>query len=229
MSRRTIIPVLVGAALILSGCGGQGSSGPPLGTLTYTTPNALPPAWTPTTIAPSAIPGWDLYLGVDVEIWLPAAFVGGDPAARREELLEIARTAGAGYEGIVQALEQQPENLLFYSWDLLESQTIVGITRHEAPAEMTVEGYLEGWVNAILGEFPTFTAISHGPVTVGSQTVGRAVMDVPQQGVVTRQISYLFKSEGTVWVVSFAFPAERYTELAPMVELSVQTFRPLVP
>jgi hypothetical protein len=214
---------IAGATALVSSCGGSATQ--PFGTLVYTTPNPLPAAWTPTTAAPTPILGWDLYRGVDVEIWLPESFVGGDPVARREELLEIARAAGAGYEAIVQSLEEQPENLLFYSWELPQYQMVVGVTRHDAPPEISVEIYLEEWVDAVLGQVPAFGEISKGPVTIGGETVGRAVMDLTQQGAVTRQISYLFKEEGTVWVLGYGFPSERYTELAPVVELSVQTFR----
>jgi hypothetical protein len=101
----------------------------------------------------------------------------------------------------------------------------VAVTRHEAPAEISAEVYLAEWVGAVLGQFPAFDEISQGPVTIAGQVVGRAVMDLTRQGAVTRQISYLFKEGETVWVLGYGFPAERYTELGPMVELSVQTFR----
>jgi hypothetical protein len=220
---RILGTAIAGAAALVSSCGG--SATPPFGTLVYTTPNPLPAAWTPTTAAPTRIPGWDLYRGAEVEMWLPEGFVGGDPVARREELLGIARTAGTAYEGVVRALEEQPENLLFYSWELPQYQMIVGVTRHDAPAEVSVEIYLEQWADAVLGQFPALDEISKGPVMIAGETVGRAVMDLTQPGAVTRQISYLFKEGGTVWVLGYGFPAERYTELVPMVELSVQTFR----
>ena len=169
--------------------------------------------------------GWHAYRGVDVELWLPSGFVGGDPAARREELLGIARAAGPGYEEIVQTLEEQPENLRFYSWELEEYETIVVITTHEAPAEMSVEAYLGEWVDTVVQQFPEYGEVSKGPVQIGGQTVGRAVLDLTHAGAVTRQISYLFKEGASVWVLGYAFPADRYTDLLPMVELSVQTFR----
>jgi hypothetical protein len=60
---------------------------------------------------------------------------------------------------------------------------------------------------------------------VGERIVGRAVLDLTREGAVTRQISYLFKEGATVWVLGYAFPADRYAELLPMVETSVTTFR----
>jgi hypothetical protein len=197
----------------------------PQGTLVYSTPNALPPAWTPTTAAPTPIPGWQVYRGVDVELWLPSEFVGGDPVAQIEELLGLARAAGPGYEGIVQALEQRPENLRFYSWELTTYETIVGVTRHDAPADMAVDAYVGEWVNTVLQQVPGFNAVSQGTAQVGERTVGRAVLDLTREGAVTRQISYLFKEGATVWVLGYAFPADRYAELLPMVETSVTTFR----
>jgi hypothetical protein len=197
----------------------------PQGTLVYSTPNPLPPAWTATTVAPTAIPGWSLYHGVDVDLWLPSEFVGGDPVAQIDELLGLARAAGAGYEGIVQALEQRPENLRLYCWELATYETVVGVTRHDAPAEVAVEVYVAQWVTAVLQQFPGFNAVSQGTAQVGERSVGRAVLDLTQQGAVTRQISYLFKEGATVWVLGYAFPVDRYPELLPLVETSVLTFR----
>jgi hypothetical protein len=197
----------------------------PQGTLVYSTPNPLPPAWTATTVAPTAIPGWSLYHGVDVDLWLPSEFVGGDPIAQIDELLGLARAAGAGYEGIVQALEQRPENLRLYCWELATYETVVGVTRHDAPAEVAVEVYVAQWVTAVLQQFPGFNAVSQGTAQVGERSVGRAVLDLTQQGAVTRQISYLFKEGTTVWVLGYAFPVDRYPELLPLVETSVLTFR----
>jgi hypothetical protein len=197
----------------------------PQGTLVYSTPNPLPPAWTATTVAPTAIPGWSLYHGVDVDLWLPSEFVGGDPIVQIDELLGLARAAGAGYEGIVQALEQRPENLRLYCWELATYETVVGVTRHDAPAEVAVEVYVAQWVTAVLQQFPGFNAVSQGTAQVGERSVGRAVLDLTQQGAVTRQISYLFKEGATVWVLGYAFPVDRYPELLPLVETSVLTFR----
>jgi hypothetical protein len=185
----------------------------------------LPPAWTATTVAPTAIPGWSLYHGVDVDLWLPSEFVGGDPIAQIDELLGLARAAGPGYEGIVQALEQRPENLRLYCWELATYETVVGVTRHDAPAEVAVEVYVAQWVTAVLQQFPGFNAVSQGTAQVGERSVGRAVLDLTQQGAVTRQISYLFKEGATVWVLGYAFPVDRYPELLPLVETSVLTFR----
>ncbi len=219
---------LVGVALagaLFSACSTTSSYPMPQGTLVYSTPNSLPPAWTATTVAPTPIPGWSLYHGVDVDLWLPSEFVGGDPIAHIEELLGLARAAGAGYEGIVQALEQRPENLRFYSWELGTYQTIVGVTRHDAPADMAVDVYVGEWVNTVLQQVPGFNAVSQGTAQVGERTAGRAVLDITQEGAVTRQISYLFKEGGSVWVLGYAFPADRYADLLPMVETSVLTFR----
>jgi len=217
--------VLVLGAAILSACSSINSLPMAQGTLIYSTPNVLPPAWTPTTAAPTSIPGWQLYHGVDVELWLPVGFVGGDPVAQIEELLGLARAAGPGYEGIVQALEERPDNLRFYSWELETYETVVGVTRHDAPAEMAVETYVGEWVSAVVQEFPGFNAVSQGTAQVGGRTVGRAVLDLTQQGAVTRQISYLFKDGAAVSVLGYAFPADRYSELLPMVEFSVLTFQ----
>jgi hypothetical protein len=162
---------------------------------------------------------------VDVELSLPSGFTGGDPVAQREELLSIARAAGPGYEGIVQALEEQPENLRFYSWELEQYEMTVAVTFHDALAEMSVETYLGVWVDSVVELFPEFNEVSQGPVQIGNQTVGRAVLDLTQGGSVTRQISYLFKQEASVWVLGYAFPADRYVDLVPIVERSVQTFR----
>jgi len=220
----TLLGVVAASALV-SACSSTSSYPMPQGTLVYSTPNPLPAAWTPTTTAPTPIPGWQVYHGVEVELWLPKEFVGGDPIAQIEELLGLARAAGAGYEGIVQALEQRPENLRLYCWELATYATVVGVTRHDAPAETAVDAYVAEWVNTVLQQFPGFNAVSQGTAQVGERFVGRAVLDLTQQGAVTRQISYLFKEGASVWVLGYAFPADRYAELLPMVETSVLTFR----
>lgn len=218
---------LVAVARLVSGCGGPPSYNQPLGTLTYSTPNTLPPPWTATVWtegAATAVAGWQAYRGVDVELSLPSGFAGGDPVAQREELLSIARAAGPGYEGIVRALDEQPESLRFYAWELEQYEMTVAVTFHDVLAEMSVETYLSVWADSVVQQFPEFEEVSQGPVQIGGQTVGRAVLDLTQDGSVTRQISYLFKQDASVWVLGYAFPAERYVDLVPIVERSVQTF-----
>jgi hypothetical protein len=161
-----------------------------------------------------------------VELWLPAGFVGGDPAALLGELLEAARAAGPGFEEIVQAIEEQPESLLFCSWELEQYEMIVTVTVQEAPAEMSVEAYLGQWVQSMLQQQPAYDEVSKGPVQIDGEIVGRAVLDLTREGTVTRQISYLVKNGATVWVLGYLFPADRYIDLVPVVERSVQTFRP---
>lgn len=61
------------------------------------TPVVLPAEWTPTPSEPTPIPGWKVFLGEGVELALPEFFEGGDPIARREELLELVRSLGPDY------------------------------------------------------------------------------------------------------------------------------------
>src|SRR3972149_84882 len=132
--RRRDASILTGLLLWPVTAGSLGGA-QPLGTLVYTTPNTLPPPWTATAAAPTPIPGWQAYLGRDVQLWLPSGFVGGDPAARREGLLGIARASGPNYAGIVPTLEDLSEDSRFYAWELEQHETVVLITIDEAPAE----------------------------------------------------------------------------------------------
>jgi len=197
--RRRGASTLTGLLLwTVTACSLGGGGAQAFGTLVYTTPNTLPPPWTATAARPTPIAGWQAYLGRDVQLWLPSGFVGGDPVARREELLGIARASGPNYAGIVQTLEDLSEDSRFYAWELEQHETVVLITIDEAPAEESVEAYVGWLVDTFEQQFPEWGVVSQGTVQIAGQTVGRVVLDLTYEGGITRQITYAFRPEASV-------------------------------
>jgi hypothetical protein len=224
MSSRWTLIASLAVPLATIACGGGAavaSNGPP------TTPVvALPPAWTPTVAPALTLPeGWKPLIGAGVELWLPGSFEGGDPATRREELIEVFRGLGPDYEDIVAALESGAPSLVFMAFDTGLAGAIVGITRHDLPASVGLAEYVEAYVAEQPSLIPGLVVLESGTMSLAGEEVGKGKLDITTQGATSTQVSYFFHRGDFVYTVSYAVPKEYFAEAEPAFEASIGSFR----
>jgi hypothetical protein len=190
------------------------------------TPLVLPPKWTESTdIEKTPSPGWKVFTGVGVELWLPDSFEGGDPVERREELIEMVRSLGPEYESYIRAVEESPTGMVLVAFDLDTLGTIVGVTKREIPPEIPLDEYIVGLSDAFVSEIPGTSVIERSIVQLDRFEAGRIVLEFVTGEAVSRQLTYIVLDEGLVWTVSFASPLDQYAPLVPVFEESISSFQ----
>jgi hypothetical protein len=210
--------------LALSACTQQPSS-KPIPLPADFTPFSLPVEWTPTPAEPTPIPGWIIFEGEGVELALPPNFLGGNPIANREQLIEMVRTLGPEYETFIETVEQNPTGMILVALDLESAESIVGITKREIPPEMTLDEYLNGLLGALVEQIPGTLVVDRSVVRREKDTFGRVVLEFVTGEAISRQLTFVVLEGGWVWTVSFASPLDRFEQMLPTFDLSILTFK----
>jgi hypothetical protein len=209
--------------VMVAGCGQFGSKPAPI---SNATPVVLPPKWTETVaVQKSPSPGWEVFTGEGVELWLPDSFEGGDPIQRREELIEMVRSLGPEYDSYLQAVESSPTGMVLVCFDLEVSGTIVGITKRDIPAELSLDQYLDGLSEALVTEIPGTSIVERSIKQFDRFDAGRLVIEFDTGEAVSRQLTYIVLEGGIVWTISYASPLDQFTELVPVFEESIASFK----
>lgn len=223
LMKRTLRGLLY-LTLVLSACTQQQES-KPIPLPSDFTPVGLPAEWTATPSEPTPIPGWIIFEGEGVNLSLPPNFIGGDPVAKRQEVIDLIRTLGPEYESYVETVEQNQSGMILVALDLESAQSIVGVTRREIPPEMTLDEYLNGFLSALVEEVPGILVIDRSKVRRDDDTFGRVVLEIVAGEGISRQLSFVILEGGMVWTVSYASPLDRFEEMVPTFDLSVLTFK----
>jgi hypothetical protein len=208
----------------LSACE-EASSSKPIPLPSDFTPIGLPVEWTPTPSEPTPVPGWKAFTGGGVELSLPANFEGGDPVARRDELLELIRSLGPEYESYVETVEQNPTGMILTVFDLESAGSIVGVTLRDVPSEMMLDEYLNGLLGAIVEQIPGTSVIDRSVVQRDEDRIGRVVLEFDTGEAISRQLTFVILDGGNVWTVSYASPYDRFEQMLPIFDLSILTFK----
>jgi hypothetical protein len=208
----------------LSACVEKTSSKPILLPSDFT-PIGLPVAWTPTPSEPTPVPGWKIFTGEGVELALPANFEGGDPIARREELIELVRSLGPEYETYVETVEQNPTGMVLVVFDLESAESIVGVTLREVPPEMKLDEYVNGLLGALVEQIPGTSVVDRSEVQRDEDRIGRVILEFATGEAISRQLTFVVLEGGKVWTVSYASPFDRFEEMLPTFDLSMLTFK----
>jgi hypothetical protein len=213
--------VLALAAIACGSAAPAAPAGPPV-----TPAIILPPEWTPTPDTAASLPeGWQPLLRSGVELWLPPSFDGGDPATRRDELIENIRALGSGYENLVASLESGAPGMLFLAFDTDMSGATVGITRRDLPASVGLGEYLEAYVAELPGAVPGLVVLGHGTMTLAGEEVGKVTLDVTTEGATSTQVGYILHRGDNLYTVSYAAPKEVFPGAEPAFEVSIGSFR----
>ena len=210
--------------LALGACSQQPASNPIVLPADFT-PVSLPVEWTATPAEPTPIPGWIVFEGEGVELALPPNFLGGDPVAKREQLIEMVRTLGPEYESFVETVENNPTGMIMVAFDLESAESIVGITKREIPPEMTIEEYLNGLLSALVEQVPGMLVIDRSQIRRDKDTFGRVVLEFVTAEAISRQLTFVVLEGGFVWTVSYASPLDRFEQMLPTFDLSILTFQ----
>lgn len=135
------------------------------------------------------------------------------------------RSLGPEYESYVETVEQNPSGMILVVFDLESAESIVGVTRREIPPEMTLDEYMNGLLSAIVEQVPGSSVIERSAVRMDEELIGQVVFEFVTEDAISLQLSFIVIDGGKVWTVSYASPLDRFVEMLPTFQLSMQTFR----
>ncbi|HET7011590.1 MAG TPA: hypothetical protein VFI11_12515, partial [Anaerolineales bacterium] len=174
-----------------------------LGNVVAPTILTLPPVWTPTWDGkPSPIPGWVRISGHQVELQLPATYFGGDPAARTEELTNLAGSLPR-YAWLADLVRADPAAYALLAVDPA-GESVVTVTVRDVPVDRTMARYVETWIANSARPTTIATVIERNVVHFRDQDTGRVILEIAAGDQVSWQLSYLVRREGQVWAFTFA-------------------------
>jgi len=218
-----LLPLLVSLACL--------STGPARRDLSNFTPivvtaNTLPPEWTPTPAETATpIPGWRLFEGRGLSIWLPESFIGGDPGQDLDVMLNELRLLGGRFAESADKLQADPGSFILWVFDSASAAsgavTNMTIVREDVPPDITMQEYLD----AVQGLFPPeMRIVQSGTISLPRYPeAARLVFETDVQGLALKEAAYLVKHGATMWVITYATGAQDYDQLLPTFELSIST------
>jgi hypothetical protein len=187
------------------------------------------PSQTPTpTITPTPtetpIPGWSPISGDGVSLWLPDSWQGGNPQDDLDRLLaEAANTARevSQYAGV---LEENRSAINLWAYDTASSGnfhlTNVNIGQEAVDDAITVDLYMDA-IDRNLPE--SFTITGRQLMDILENQGGRIFIDVNVNGLVIKEVMYIFKVGDLMWLVTFAAESDVFDAQLPIIEMSMQT------
>jgi len=210
--------------LLAAGLACGQSSPTAVGNVVVPTLITLPPVWTPTWDGkPSPVPGWILFPGNGVELWLPPTYEGGDPVARTQELIDLI-AAVPGYEDLAEVLQEDPGAYRLLAVDTAGG-SVIGVTLKDVPADMPMNNYVESWVAAVLRQTPGASLVEKGIVQFREQDTGRVILEFAVQDETSWQLSYVVRREAQVWTFNFAAIQGDFYQTQPVFEQSMQSMQ----
>jgi hypothetical protein len=203
------------------------STNTPTATNTPTiTPTITP---TPTRLpipTPALPPGWKKLQSAQIELGVPATFIGGEPAREKDSILKNLRALGPEYVSSAKIIDQNPALFAIYAIDsrLGTSGFLTSITVTVNQIVSTgPTNTLQGGVSQQL--LPQYTVLDERTVLLGYYSAERMLIVSPAQGTRTRQLVYTITSLNTAWVVAFSTVEDEFFQRLPVFEQSMQTLR----
>jgi len=176
--------------------------------------------------AGTVVEGWKMFKGGGAELWLPASYEGGDLSKDLDVVVERVRALGPDYEAIARTMERNRSAFAIWAFDsqIGESGGVTNVTvvSERVPSSVTLETYL-GLVRKKLTK--DFRIVEEGVVPLASYQAGRVVLEANLGGAHIKQIMYIVKSGGTIWVVNLATGADEFDQRSPAFESSVRNIR----
>jgi hypothetical protein len=171
--------------------------------------------------------GLTQFTGNGVELWLPENFTVADFSIGAPAIAAQMRLFGEGFSGVATMLENNPELVVFFAYDLESVEegflTNVLILRER----MMIPYLLDDIVNATVTSVESFAnVISVSYIEVSNWNVARLVIDNNLAGVRSRTISYILIDDGHL--INVAFAARNYENYREAFDNSIQTLR-LIP
>lgn len=187
------------------------------------TATAQPTAMPQPTATP--IPGWKKFEGGGVALWLPQSYEGGNLNKDIDLIVEGLRTLGPDFEQMAQMIEQNPTMYVIWAFDSEVGEsgflTNVAVTTERVLSAITLDTYLD----AAVQHFPAqFQVVEREIVSLQDRQAGRLAIEFNVSGVVGREVLYVIKDDGTMWVITYATGAEEFAQRLPIFEQSALTF-----
>lgn len=177
----------------------------------------------PTAVVPA---GWRKLESVQVELWVPGSYLGGDPIKDREPLVKSLRALGSEYAGYINLINQNPSPFAIYAIDSAMGSTgfitNVSVTSNQIVSTGSGET-LQGGVSQQLPA--QYTVLDRRNATAGLYSAERLVADSPAQGMHMRQLVYTIKVQNAAWVIVFTTADGEFLTRLPAFEQSIQTLR----
>jgi hypothetical protein len=188
-------------------------------------PTMIPSQTRTPTITPTPtetpIPGWSTISGDGVSLWLPDSWQGGNPHDDLDRLLAGAAPEVRQYAAV---LEENRSSINFWAYDTASSGsfhlTNVNIGQEEVDEAVTVDLYMDA-IDRNLPE--SFTVTGRQLMDILESQGGRIFIDVNVNGLVIKEVMYIFKVGNLMWLVTFAAESDVFDAQLPIIEMSMQT------
>ena len=170
--------------------------------------------------------GWHRVMGKGISISLPDAFVGGDLSeSTKKAVTERTKPTNKSLVTMLKALEQIPnQQILLFAVDTESSQAgsllAVTIAYESVSAVLHPFTYFESYIQ----RFPPlpFTVRSKEERSIAGNPAGRMIIEWGEKG--ARQVIYAVRINTNMYVIGFSTPYEKYEEMLPIFEHSIQSF-----
>jgi len=221
-----LLSVLLLAALscgVPSGTGPAPTPGPPATPAIF-----LPTEWTPTPAPPTPeVPlGWEEFHAGRVHVWLPESFEGGDMGAKFEAILDTLNSLGPDFAQTAQTIEQNPDMFVVWAFDTQRGPTgyvtTVNVTKEDVPSDISVEDYLEAFLN---GMPERIKLVDQAVVSLKTFDAGKLVLSSDIEGLRGLSVVYAIKDGDRFWKVTYETGADEFVDRTPTWEQSIRSFR----
>jgi len=170
--------------------------------------------------------GWHRVMGKGVSISLPDAFVGGDLSeSTKQAIAEQTEPTNKAPVTMLEALEQVPDQqILLVAVDTKSSQSgsllMLTITGEAVSAVLHPLTHLEAYTHQL--PLLPFIVRSKEERSIAGNPAGRMIIEWGNKG--ARQVLYAIRVNTHMYVVGFSVPYDKYEEMLPIFEQSIQTF-----
>ncbi len=175
---------------------------------------------------PTPIPGWELFEGGGVELWLPDSFEGGDLEEDLPVVVAALRNLGPDFTEIATTIENNPEAFAIWVFDSQMGSpgflTNVNITHEQVLSVVSLDDYMDA-VSRQMGA--GFEILSQAKVQLNQAEAGVFEVRLDLPGVTARELVYILKDGNTIYALTYATGEDEWDERRPIFEQSAQTFR----
>jgi hypothetical protein len=170
------------------------------------------------------IPGWHLITGDEVSLWLPESWRGGNLEEDLDQLLADAPNEAPEVRQYAEVLEENRSNILLWAYDTQSTGsfhlTNVNIGQELVDDAVTVDLYMDALDRNLL---EGFTITGRQLMDIHDYQGGRIFIDVNINGLIIKEVMYIFKVADKMWLVTFAAASDVFDIQLPVLEMSMQT------
>lgn len=178
-----------------------------------------------TPIPPTPIPGWEKFSSVNVELWMPANFDGGDLTNDLDVIIHRMRSFGPEYQKLADMIEKNPSAVTLLVFDTQVGSsgflTNVNVVKEPVISTMSMQTYLD----SASKQLPSigFKVIENGIVQLDNYQAGRLV--VQADALTAKEAMYIFKVKSTMWVITYSTGISEFEYRLPIFEKSANTIK----